>query len=167
MRYCFSFPRPWRFLPSSLRYATAAEEREPTPSGFNEIIPKQEAAIEKGVAWLAKQQRKDGSWMNSSGENYTCAMTAFAGLALLASGNTPVAPFLADLYAPVPPFVLDSDYNLIYYYALDMKNGMSDLIAYCDASLPEDMSPRSFFNFTQDFGSEQFGHGFILVPGSS
>ncbi len=88
----------------------AAEKRDPVPSGFSEIIPQQEAAIEKGVAWLAKNQNKDGSWANSSGENYTCAMTGFAGLALLASGNTPGrGPYGRNLVKAIQYFLKHQD----------------------------------------------------------
>src|SRR5580765_3109409 len=47
---------------------------------------KNRAAIDKGLAWLIKEQGKDGSW--SSDKNFPSASTAFAGMALLADGNT-------------------------------------------------------------------------------
>jgi hypothetical protein len=47
-----------------------------------------QAAIDKGLAWLAKQQQKDGHW-EAAGGNYKVAMTAYAGLALLAEGSAP------------------------------------------------------------------------------
>jgi hypothetical protein len=43
-------------------------------------------AIDKGLAWLAKQQGKDGSW-DADGPFQT-ANTAFAGMAFLAEGTT-------------------------------------------------------------------------------
>ena len=46
---------------------------------------KTRVAIDKGLAWLAKEQQKDGSW---SSNNFPSATTAFAGMALLADGNT-------------------------------------------------------------------------------
>jgi prenyltransferase beta subunit len=43
--------------------------------------------IEKGLAWLVKQQNRDGSWPNASQQSdVTC--TAVAGLALLMEGST-------------------------------------------------------------------------------
>ncbi len=62
---------------------------EELPADFQEILPEQESAIERGAAWLAKQQSRNGSWTNTGGENYPCAMTGLAGLALLAQGSTP------------------------------------------------------------------------------
>lgn len=53
------------------------------------ITPKADAAIEKGLAYLARSQSRDGSWSGNSGGRYPCTMTALAGLALLAAGNTP------------------------------------------------------------------------------
>ncbi|HYF47936.1 MAG TPA: prenyltransferase/squalene oxidase repeat-containing protein [Planctomycetota bacterium] len=59
-------------------------------SGFAEIEPRQDAAIEKGLAWLAKNQNRDGSWgSHGGGGSYTMAMTGLAGLALLSGGHTP------------------------------------------------------------------------------
>ncbi|HEX5104222.1 MAG TPA: hypothetical protein VFV87_10450, partial [Pirellulaceae bacterium] len=43
--------------------------------------------IDKGLAWLAAQQAKDGSWSEKQGIN-PAANTASAGMALLADGNT-------------------------------------------------------------------------------
>jgi len=65
-------------------------EDAPTISTFQNIIPKQEVAIEKGVAWLAKNQGRDGSWgVSESSGQYPCAMTGLAGLALLSAGHHP------------------------------------------------------------------------------
>jgi hypothetical protein len=43
------------------------------------------AAAEKGLAWLAKNQAKDGSW----GKHYTVAITGFACLSCLAADDEP------------------------------------------------------------------------------
>lgn len=46
--------------------------------------------IDKGLNYLVKTQRADGSWLNSGGYgSYPSAMTALAGLALMAGGSTP------------------------------------------------------------------------------
>ncbi len=61
--------------------ARCAEE-----GAFQEIIPEQEQAVEKALAWLAKAQRTDGSWQAGGGDNlggYPCAMTALAGMAMV------------------------------------------------------------------------------------
>ncbi len=68
----------------------------PAPAGderidFDEIIPEQERAIERGLAYLAKgQNERDGSWGAGSQESsHQVATTALAGLAMLAHGDTP------------------------------------------------------------------------------
>ncbi len=46
--------------------------------------------IDKGLNYLVKTQRADGSWLNSGGYgSYPSAMTALAGLSLMAGGSTP------------------------------------------------------------------------------
>jgi prenyltransferase beta subunit len=55
------------------------------------ITVEAESAIEKGLQYLAKNQARDGSWRtNGASGSYPCAMTALAGLAILASGSTPL-----------------------------------------------------------------------------
>jgi len=56
------------------------------------ITPDTEVAIAKGMAFLARSQARDGSWRAQAeyGGAYPTAMTALAGLALMAGGNTPV-----------------------------------------------------------------------------
>ncbi|MCW8131626.1 MAG: terpene cyclase/mutase family protein [Planctomycetota bacterium] len=70
-------------------FTHAEDESDSTTPGFREVTEQQDAAIEKAVAWLAKNQNRDGSWVATGGEAYNCAMTGLAGLALLAHGNTP------------------------------------------------------------------------------
>jgi hypothetical protein len=46
--------------------------------------------IDKALKFLAREQTKDGSWRSGGGYGYyPCAMSALAGLALIASGSTP------------------------------------------------------------------------------
>jgi len=55
-----------------------------------EITPATRAAIERGIRFLVSTQNRDGSWRtNGATGSYPVAMTALAGLALLASGSTP------------------------------------------------------------------------------
>ena len=44
-----------------------------------------EKTIEKGLAWLAKQQTRSGGWPH---DTYPAAMTALSGIALICSGST-------------------------------------------------------------------------------
>ena len=70
------------------------------PTGFAQdpevpLLPKgvtreTRSSIQKGLKFLAREQGKDGSWRSGGGYGYyPCAMSALAGLALLASGSTP------------------------------------------------------------------------------
>lgn len=53
------------------------------------ITPQADAAIERGLAYLARTQDRQGSWANQGNYgSYPVAMTALAGLALLMDGNT-------------------------------------------------------------------------------
>lgn len=53
------------------------------------ITPEASIAINRGLAYLARTQDRQGSWSNRSGYgSYPVAMTALAGLALLMDGNT-------------------------------------------------------------------------------
>ncbi|MBM4039829.1 MAG: terpene cyclase/mutase family protein [Planctomycetes bacterium] len=54
------------------------------------ITPEAEQAIAKGLAYLARTQAKNGCWRTEGmGGAYPTAMTALAGLAMMAAGNTP------------------------------------------------------------------------------
>jgi hypothetical protein len=53
----------------------------------DEIPEKYRESINKGLAWLVKQQHKDGHW-GANGDQYPVSMTALAGMALLAEGST-------------------------------------------------------------------------------
>ena len=72
------------------------------------ITPEVEEAIEKGLAFLARTQSKDGGWGKSpSGWGaYPTAMTSLAGLAFLAAGNTPVEGKYADNVRRAVDFIL-------------------------------------------------------------
>ena len=53
------------------------------------VTDKSQLAVAKGLAYLAKTQGQDGSWRNASdGAQYPVSMTALAGMAFLANGNT-------------------------------------------------------------------------------
>lgn len=54
------------------------------------INAKTQASITKGLDYLAKQQLNDGSFKSTNdGSTYPVTMTALAGIAFLANGNTP------------------------------------------------------------------------------
>ncbi|MDW8261804.1 MAG: terpene cyclase/mutase family protein, partial [Phycisphaerales bacterium] len=56
----------------------------------DEITPAQQEAVQKGLAWLARQQQQDGRF-GQGGEGFgaTSGITALSGIAFLAAGNLP------------------------------------------------------------------------------
>ena len=56
--------------------------------GIHELDADTQRAIEEGVQWLADAQHASGCW-SSKPSNYRMSVTALAGLALLAHGDTP------------------------------------------------------------------------------
>ncbi|MFN4260332.1 MAG: hypothetical protein ACK4RK_13630 [Gemmataceae bacterium] len=59
----------------------------PRASRADEIPPEYQAAIHKGLKWLADNQQPDGHWDGNGGQ-YPTSMTALAGMALLMEGST-------------------------------------------------------------------------------
>lgn len=70
------------------------------------ITPEAEAAILKGLAYLARTQKPDGSWTEQQGHAVT--LTSLAGLALMCGGNTPTTGPYADNVARSVEFLLRS-----------------------------------------------------------
>jgi hypothetical protein len=56
-------------------------------AGAGEIPKKYRPAVEKGLAWLVKQQHRDGHW-SAAADQYPTALTGLAGMALLTEGST-------------------------------------------------------------------------------
>ena len=59
------------------------------PTAKNLVTPQTEAAIDRGLAWLASRQREDGSFGSGGGFGRNVAVTSISGIALLSSGSTP------------------------------------------------------------------------------
>ncbi len=53
----------------------------------DELDEKTQAAVDKGLKWLADQQKSDGHWEANQGQ-YPSVMTALAGMAMLMEGST-------------------------------------------------------------------------------
>jgi hypothetical protein len=72
-------------------FAEDAHKSDKAAGGeFREITPDQEKAVEKALAWLAKQQTRDGFWFSNGAQgSYPAAMTGLAATAFLAAGHTP------------------------------------------------------------------------------
>lgn len=69
--------------------APAAEGRTPEPLAEDELNPATVRAIEKGLAYLASRQNRDGSWGGGYGGGASAAVTGICGMAFLAQGNVP------------------------------------------------------------------------------
>lgn len=77
------------------------------PSSYAADIPeKYRPSVEKGLAYLAKQQYKDGHW-SGQGDSYPTALTAFTGLAFIAEGSTPQKGKYADNLKRAAAFLID------------------------------------------------------------
>src|SRR5438045_8500227 len=67
----------------------AASQDKAPPARADEDAKVVRAARDKGLAWLTKNQAKDGSW----GKQYTIAVTSFACLSYLSAADE---PFVGD-----------------------------------------------------------------------
>src|SRR5262245_53120699 len=68
------------------RSVRGAAQKEVLPK---HITPETTRAVIKGLDYMAVQQSADGSWITGGGEGYPVAVTALAGTAMLAHGNSP------------------------------------------------------------------------------
>jgi hypothetical protein len=73
--------------PTPARDPAAISDR-PNQVRGDEITPKQQAAVEKGLTWLASHQARDGSF-GGGGLGRHAGITALAGLAFMQNGNLP------------------------------------------------------------------------------
>jgi hypothetical protein len=55
----------------------------------DEITKQQQAAVDRGLSWLASRQAADGSWGSGGGYGATAAITSLSGIAFMANGNLP------------------------------------------------------------------------------
>jgi len=76
----------WSLVVLTPQQAPAQDQRA-YPHG---VTPEIDAAIQRGLEYLARTQSRDGVWRGGGQEGaYPVAMTALAGMALLGSGSTP------------------------------------------------------------------------------
>jgi hypothetical protein len=73
----------------------------------DEITPKQRAAVEKGLIWLANHQGKDGAY-GGEGMGRHAGITGLAGLAFMQAGNLPGRGKYGDNVNKCVDFVLQS-----------------------------------------------------------
>src|SRR5947207_642594 len=57
------------------------------PARAEELDPKYKEVVNKGLAWVAKTQHRDGHW-DANGGQYPTTMTALGGMVLLMEGST-------------------------------------------------------------------------------
>jgi hypothetical protein len=69
--------------------STGASRSDGGEVGFAELDAETTEAIEKGIAWLAAEQLDNSGRWPTSPTRYQMSITAMAGLALLAHGDTP------------------------------------------------------------------------------
>ncbi|MGB7161221.1 MAG: prenyltransferase/squalene oxidase repeat-containing protein [Tepidisphaeraceae bacterium] len=62
---------------------------QPNQVRGDEITPAQEAAVAKGLSWLAAAQGRDGAYGAGGGGSKHAGITALAGLAFMQAGNLP------------------------------------------------------------------------------
>jgi hypothetical protein len=74
----------------------------------DEITPKQQEAVRKGLAWLAAHQQRDGSFGAGGQSGKHAGITALAGLAFMQAGNLPGRGQYGDNVQKCLDFVLAS-----------------------------------------------------------
>jgi hypothetical protein len=105
------------------------------------VTAEAEQAIQRGLACLARTQNRDGSWRSGQQEGgYPVAMTALAGLALMAGGSTPGQGEYADHVRRAVDFLLKSA----------NRNGLI-------AAMSEEMRPMHGHGFAMLFLAEAYG----------
>lgn len=84
--------------------------RSPLPPPLPEMItPEAQEAIDRGLEYLARTQSRDGAWRHEGyWGRYPVAMTALAGLALLANGNTATEGKYAPQVSRAVSYILSS-----------------------------------------------------------
>ena len=109
----FSFPIDWAgsLLACGLVLAVVslarAEPAPETPAAADEITPELTAAVERGLAWLALQQKEDGSYGSLSHYGRHVGITALAGLAFMSDGNVPGRGRYGHVVEGCVDFILD------------------------------------------------------------
>lgn len=97
----------WRAAPATAQEQAAGAPSDAAPV-FDELDRETLQAIERGVAWLAgEQEARSGRWP-STPPRYQMSVTALAGLALLAHGDTPDSGKHARAVRRAVEWVLDS-----------------------------------------------------------
>ncbi len=110
----------------------AAPAQEVYPPG---VTPEIQAAVQRGLEWLSRNQGNDGSWRNSGGYgSYPAAMTGLAGMALIAGGSTPTRGI----------------------YWREVRQSVDFLLKHADPN-------NGVISVPQEEGRSMYGHGFATL----
>src|SRR3954447_25509759 len=63
--------------------------QQPNQVRGDEITPKQQESVRKGLAWLAAHQQRDGAFGAGGQSGKHAGITALAGIAFMQAGNLP------------------------------------------------------------------------------
>ncbi len=74
--------------PATAADQPAAEEADPESTAADLITPEAQRAIDRGLEFLARQKRDDGSF-GSGGYSHNVAVCGLAGMAFMSAGSTP------------------------------------------------------------------------------
>src|SRR5262249_43592714 len=80
----------------------------PAKAPHSELTSKTRRSIERGLAWLAQQQKADGSFGSGSQYGRHVGITALAGLAFMSNGDMPGRGRYAQQVEQALKFVLES-----------------------------------------------------------
>jgi len=76
-------------LSLNVSFAAPKIPRTVDTSGVEFVTPATQEAIERGLAYLARQQNPDGSFGSGTVFSHNIAVTSLSGIAFLSAGNTP------------------------------------------------------------------------------
>lgn len=95
-------------LAACLALSPAVFAAGPSPQLPSIMSAKDQEAVDKGLAYLAKMQQPDGSLLAQwNGSSYHATMTSLAGLAFMASGSTPQEGPYAENVKKAMVYLLD------------------------------------------------------------
>ena len=75
--------------PSSHAHEKSREKRSFESRGSEFVTPETQRVIDRGLAYLVRQQHVDGSWGSGSNYKRNVAVTSLSGMALLSAGHVP------------------------------------------------------------------------------
>jgi len=108
-------------LGSGLSETSLRAAEEVLPKHINQETLK---AVRQGMDYLAGSQAGDGGWHETAGgEAYPVAVTALAGMALLANGNTPTRGRYADNVQKAVEYLLSCSTNTGIITGPNQENG--------------------------------------------